>query len=1546
MIGGAAPLGALAKIEWPTLPDGSVSSWVNNGIIAVRSVAAWLVDKLDGFSLRASAESYSGKCGTTVTWSLDTETGVLSILGTGKMDTATPWTPYSAFVKSIIISNGVTHIPSFAFSSCKTNLASVTIGSGVTNIGEAAFYGCENLKSVYYNGTVAQWCEINFRDDSSNPVTYAQKLYIDGQLLTEADIPDGVTRISSFAFYNCTSLAKVIIPDSVISIGGSVFRNCTSMTSVSIGDGVTSLGAFVFYGCKNLSTAKIGNSVTKIWDFSFYNCKNLVTVEIGHSVTSIESYAFSYCESLVAVTIPDSVTSINDGAFQGCNSMKTVVIGNRVTNIGMYAFYNCTSLSRVFYNGTIAQWCRITFKDDYSNPVQYAQKLYMDGQLLTEVNIPEGVNSIGNYAFYYCTSITNISIPAGVTSIGYYAFSNCTNLTSIAVPAGVTNIDGNAFSNCRNLTDVTLPENITKIKGRVFLGCISLTDVTIPESVTSIDNDAFNGCTKLTSVTIPASVTNIGKDAFLHCTSLSNVQYNGTIAQWCQINFSYNSSNPVVFAQKLYIDDMLITDAKINNGITRINSYSFYNYKSLRSITIPEGVTSIGSQAFYDCSNLTDVIIPKSLTTIGDLVFFGCKIKDVYYAGSEEQWKTIFGNYRFSTKPEIHYNYSIPDVTRDDYPATDGTTISFSKDSFECLVGEEIPLSGKLYSPNGTIGISIEWSTTDEDGVFINAPGSVVNTNANHIIFSALATGKKEGQYKVTVRTSNGASSTRSFIIKSKDSPDDPEDIHAVRFDPESTSGIYQFSGTLEYFETAVILNGSAYVERVTINGKDYNVKKDVLTHERAQDLQGKDVICNFDKSTEEIIAISKCREFSNLNQADITTINNEKRISVKIENKYNWRRGKVYVAGGTREVGSIPFKIMFYNSIPSEYFDLSNNCKSNAAFDYEISSAKVSGKENCGEVRFYSGSFPKTVKLGQNLCLEGDIILPSDFWLGYEDSEKTIMAEYEIKLKSGERIKSSFQTVVINRDQKTTPPNENNLLTSAANKLKSLTAISLIGLKSDLGFTNEQINYLEKLVLAEISMYTVPRDSLEDYISKKVIKKIFNTKDYVGSTNGKITIVMPAKHQGRDIQLDIVCDINGFKLMNSNFGNLVTVTYHAYDLRNGKREEKAFKNGVAGPATTVGLEAFAKAATDLALNEIKSASKEVLKGYEEVERLIFGETVLKILGAAGYKSVFDLGWDLYVNQCKKLAYSCPVDIYIYNQNNSLCGAVVNNEVIMNTSDDVDLEVINDEKIVTLWDDNYYVKTLSNCTGTLNISVKEKGYVNGNIRVMNFEDIPLEIGTIYTQHCGNGYYDDSESYAVEFLNGNTIEASTDTLDIQPLLKVTVNYNPSGGIVTETSKTVYEGEYVTLPTATKAGYSLLGWSTIGDETAIFDAGSSYKVTADTSLVAVWENNPILRPSVQSVSIADVTFRYRTDAAVQPQITADNGAKYTVQYASSNPNIAVDENGNIHAAKRGTANVTVTVTDEFGGTVSDTCTVTVKYAWWQWLILIFLLGFIWY
>lgn len=385
--------------------------------------------------------------------------------------------------------------------------------------------------------------------------------YANIKSIKTVSIGSGVTSIGKFSFNEASNLVNVIIPDSVTSIGKSAFENCSGMVNAAIPNGVTTIGEYAFYGCSSLSGVTIPDGVTSISNFSFYACSSLSSLTLGSGLTSIGSSAFRGCSGLTDITIPDSVTSIGDSAFSNCSSLNSLMLGS-------------------------------------------------------------GVTSIGSFAFQDCSSLTDVTIPDSVTGIGGAAFSGCSSLTGIIIPNGVTNIDGSTFSNCSSLSSLTLGSGVTSISGWAFQGCSSLTSITIPDSVTSIGSSAFSNCGSLSSLTLGGGVTSIGRYAFHNCNNLGDVNVTSMDA-WCRIAFEDSYATPGCYARNFYLNGEKVASVAVPQGVTALN-YTFYGFKDLIRVTLPDSLTSIGGYAFGNCSSLVTISIPNSVTSVGRWAFYGC----------------------------------------------------------------------------------------------------------------------------------------------------------------------------------------------------------------------------------------------------------------------------------------------------------------------------------------------------------------------------------------------------------------------------------------------------------------------------------------------------------------------------------------------------------------------------------------------------------------------------------------------------------------------------------------------------------------------------------------------------------------------------------------------------------------------------------------------------------------------------------------------------------------------------------------------------------
>ena len=324
-----------------------------------------------------------------------------------------------------------------------------------------------------------------------------------------------------------------------------------------------------------------------------------------------------------------------------------------------YDFDSSTKTASVTYRGSGSN----SYSNEYSGSVVIPETVTYNGitysvtsigdaafygcSSLTSVTIPNSVTSIGYAAFCDCSSLTSVTIGESVTSIGDYAFAYCSSLTSVSIGESVTSIGDYAFSDCSSLKSVTIPNSVTSIGDRAFEGCSKLTSVTIGESVTSIGNSAFRGCSKLTSITIPNSVTSIGEYAFCNCSSLTSVTIPNSVTSIGYAAFGWCSS---------------LTSVTIGESVTSIGEYAFYNCSSLTSVTIPNSVTSIGDRAFGWCSSLTSITCKAATPPLCySYTFEGVsKSIPVYVCGCVEAYKASAWEYFTNIQvPLLEYSIEV-----------------------------------------------------------------------------------------------------------------------------------------------------------------------------------------------------------------------------------------------------------------------------------------------------------------------------------------------------------------------------------------------------------------------------------------------------------------------------------------------------------------------------------------------------------------------------------------------------------------------------------------------------------------------------------------------------------------------------------------------------------------------------------------------------------------------------------------------------------------------------------------------------------------------
>ena len=556
-----------------------------------------------------------------------------------------------------VIPDSVTSIGAYAFNGVN-GLGNVVVPASVTEIGEGAF-SQNDMTGVEFLGNV------------ESLGTYA---FYESKSLASVTLPNSLKSVGPYAFYYCTSLTQIDLPQGLNTLNEAAFA-LSGLNSIDIPNSVTTIGESVFFQCANLQNATVGTGLTGTGSMTFAYCSELTNVTLNGVVTSIDYASFFGCSKLANFTIPNTVETIGASAFQR-SGVTTIVIPDRVEDIGANAFDSCTKLTDLtmgtgvvsISNGAfglldtfgtlrikdLSKWLSIDFKGATANPMYYAESLYIDDILTTDITIPSDITIIKQYAFNRFVGLESVVIPANVVEIQKSAFEDCASLTSVSIANGVGSIGESAFEKCKLLSSISIPASVKDIGHSAFKSCSELISITIEEGLQNVGNYIFASCSKLTSITIPNSVVSSCDGMFQYCNALNSVTLGSGITRIGNLMFDGCKS---------------LTSFEVPEGIQSIGQNAFRNCTALKSVVFASSVTTLDQNAFISCTVLEKITMTKNIISIGNSVFVNSSIlATIYYLGTSTDWANLnaslgAGNQYFSRAKVYHITFTGEEVS-------------------------------------------------------------------------------------------------------------------------------------------------------------------------------------------------------------------------------------------------------------------------------------------------------------------------------------------------------------------------------------------------------------------------------------------------------------------------------------------------------------------------------------------------------------------------------------------------------------------------------------------------------------------------------------------------------------------------------------------------------------------------------------------------------------------------------------------------------------------------------------------------------------------
>lgn len=587
--------------------------------------------------------------------------------------------------KNTVIPNGIKSIGDGAFDS-NSSLKEITIPDSVTEIGASAFSYCTNLEKINMPANLEKIGESAFSEcarlleikipDSVTEI--GSNAFYDCAGLSEINIPSGLKKINQETYAYCSGLKKITIPDSVTQIGYNAFRECIGLSEISIPKGMSEIPENMYYGCTGLTSITIPEHITTIKEGAFDSCTNLQEVKFHDKLSIIENNSFSNCPLLKSIEIPASVTVVESQAF-AYNDLDSIVVDEGNKN-----YYSDNSNAII----TVKAMEYLKSGSDWFSHTYSANEIVVGCKNTT---VSAKVKSIGEWAFCGCVGLTNIEIPEGVETIKYDAFQYCRELKKINIPASVTDIGLWALAACDALEEITVDENNQNYDSRnncnaiiskkalkvdnywkypaenMIAGC---KNTVIPEDIAGIAEGSFYDLRSLESITVPDKMEGYSSNnannyrntnLFPQCNNLKSITWRGKeykrldeFNSAFQDNKNLNMSNPLTFIYNGKNGEQMDNDKYENNAINleiangvedlfyfaendrivkvsmadsvkKIEDRVFQYCHNLSEIQLSKNLESIEEEAFYECTSLKKISIPEKVTEIQDRTFYGCR---------------------------------------------------------------------------------------------------------------------------------------------------------------------------------------------------------------------------------------------------------------------------------------------------------------------------------------------------------------------------------------------------------------------------------------------------------------------------------------------------------------------------------------------------------------------------------------------------------------------------------------------------------------------------------------------------------------------------------------------------------------------------------------------------------------------------------------------------------------------------------------------------------------------------------------------------------